>query len=66
MHRPTLRTQRFGHRQTRENVPAGAGRHDQSHALPHARIPRIFWRFSKSTRSTMARATKLIKMAEPP
>ena len=54
-----------GHGQTRRDVSAGARCHDHEvghHALP----PRINWRFSMSTRSTMAMADRFSSKADPP
>ena len=65
MHAPSGIAQRFSHSQAWENVPTRAARHDQC-AVTHVRPPRIICLFSASIRSTMAMATRLSKIAEPP
>ena len=82
VHAPAAFTQRLGHGQAGENVATGTAGHDQGatavcthalgrrrciHVLPaHTRPPCISCRFSKSIRNTIAMATILIRMADPP
>ena len=68
MHVPAALAQGLGHGQARENMTACTAGHDQCCASRlHQRPPRcIRMRFSWSMRSTTARATMFIKMAEPP
>ena len=53
-------------REAGDHMAAGAGGHDDEVARRHARPPRISCRFSTSTRSTIASATRFITIAEPP
>ncbi len=55
-----------GHGQGREDVPPGASGHDQCDARAHVWPPLISTRFSQSMRNTTARATRFMRMAEPP